>query len=102
MNPPEAPNPERRSDAALLCLCIGLGLMILSWFLGFGGVLAAALSGGSPAAIAGGIGAFVGLVLAAVSGMLLSLVGVVWLIVRVIADQREDHAKERYSREVER
>ena len=102
MSPPDPPNPERRSDSALLCLCIGLGLLALAWFLGFGGVLATALSGGSPAGIAGGIGAFVGLALAAVCGAILSLVGVVWILVRVIADQREEHAKERYSREVER
>ncbi|MBL8548511.1 MAG: hypothetical protein JNJ73_00895 [Hyphomonadaceae bacterium] len=101
-NPAKIPNPERRSDAALLCLCIGLGLLGLAWFLGVGGVLATAFSGGSPAGIAGGVGAFIGLILAAVCGALLALVGAVWLFVRVIADQREDHSKERYSREVER
>ena len=101
-NPANMPNPERRSDAALLCLCIGLGLLVLAWFLGFGGVLATALSGGAPAGVAGGLGAFVALMLTAVSGALLSLVGVVWVLVRVIADQREEHTKERYSREVER
>jgi hypothetical protein len=98
----EAPNPERRSDAALLCLCIGVGLLVLSWVLGVGAALTAALGGGSPAAVAGGLGAVVALLLALGSGIILCIVGGVWLFVRVIADQREDHAKERYSREVER
>jgi hypothetical protein len=102
MSQPEPRNPERRSDAALLCLSIGIGLMILSWFLGVGAALATALSGGAPAAVAGGIAAFIALILAAVTGMVLSLIGGLWLLVRVIADQREEHSKERYSREVER
>jgi hypothetical protein len=101
--PPPAPrNPERRSDAALLCLFIGMGLMVCAWFLGFGAALATAISGGAPAAVAGGVGAFIALILAAGSGLVLLLVGAIWLLVRVIADQREEHAKERYSREVER
>lgn len=102
MSQPEAPNPERRSDAALLCLMMGLGLLGLSWFLGFGAALAFAFSGGSPGAFAGGLGALVGLFLAFGSGVVLSLIGGVWLIARVIADQREEHDKERYSRDVER
>jgi hypothetical protein len=99
---PEPPNPERRSDAALLCLCIGVGLLVLSWLLGVGAAMTTVLGGASPAAVAGGVGALVALLLALGAGIVLCLIGGVWLFVRVIADQREDHAKERYSREVER
>lgn len=102
MTPPEKPNPERRSDAALLCLCIGLGLMALAWVLGVGGVMATVLSGGSPAAVAGGLGAFIGLLLASIAGMVLTLIGGIWIAIQVIADQTSEHSKERYSREVER
>lgn len=98
----EAPNPERRSDSALLCFCAGLGLLGLSWLLGVGGVLAAALSGGDPAAIAGSLAALIGLGLAGIGGAILTLVGGVWLFVRVIADSREANSKERYARDVER
>jgi hypothetical protein len=98
----ERPNPERRSDAAILCLCIGLGLIVLSWFLGVGGVMAAAFSGDALSAAAGGFAAAAVMLLAGCSGAILVVAGLIWLIVRVIADQREEHARERYSRDVER
>ncbi|MGE0829061.1 MAG: hypothetical protein AB7O04_06895 [Hyphomonadaceae bacterium] len=98
----ETPNPERRSNAALLCFCIGVGLGGLAWVLGVGGLIAAALAGGSPAAVVGGLFAAIALVLMGVAGGVLTLVGAIWLIIQVIADQRGADAKERYSREVER
>ena len=99
MSPPETPNPERKSDAAILCLCIGGGLAALAWFLGIGGVLATALSGGDPVLAAGGIGMLIALPLTACVGFLLMAVGAVWMFARVVADQTKP---DRYSRDVER
>jgi hypothetical protein len=99
--PAQKPNPERRSDAALLCFCIGVGLLFLAQFLGMGAAMSAALSGGSPVAVAGGLGAFVGVVFAAVLGILLAVIGAIWIAVRVIADQTGDKEERRY-RNVER
>ncbi len=96
---PDVPNPERRSDAALICFCAGIALVAVSWFFGVGGVLAGAATGSAPIAAAGAISGVVVLLLGAAAGGLLTLIGVVWLIVRVIADQRES---DKYSREVER
>jgi hypothetical protein len=101
MNPSDAPNPERRSNNALLCFCIGLGLAGLAYLLGVGAVIGAAFSGGDPAALAGGVFAAVALALALASGFMLMLVGGVWMLVRVIADQRGDAEEKRY-RNVER
>jgi hypothetical protein len=97
----DAPNPERRADAAILCFCIGAGLLGLSWFLGVGNVIALALSGGAPAMLVGGLVSAIVLALAAGSGGLLMLVGAIWMFVRVIADSREESAKDRY-RDVQR
>lgn len=99
MSRPEIPNPERKSDAALLCFCIGAGLAIVAWFLGVGGVMAAALSGGDPVLVAGGIGALIALPLAALAGFVLMLIGGIWIFLRVLADRG---APDRYSRDVER
>ena len=101
MSPPEIPNPERRSNNALLCFCIGAGLAGLAYLLGVGAILGAALSGGDPAALAGSLIAALALCLSAVSGFILMFVGGVWMIVRVIADQRGDASERRY-RDVER
>lgn len=101
MNPSDAPNPERRSNNALLCFCIGLGLAGLAYFLGVGAVIGAALGGGDPAALAGGVFAAIALALALASGFMLMLIGGVWMLVRVIADQRGDAEEKRY-RNVER
>jgi len=95
----DAPNPERRSDAALICFCAGIALVALSWFFGMGGVLAGAISGSAPIAAAGAFSGILVLILGAVAGGVLTLVGAIWLVVRVIADQRES---DKYSREVER
>lgn len=101
MSPPEGPNPERRSNNALLCFCIGAGLAGLAYVLGVGAVIGAALGGGDPATLAGSLVAAVGLGLAAVSGFILMLVGGIWMVVRVIADQSSDASERRY-RDVER
>jgi uncharacterized RDD family membrane protein YckC len=82
-------NPERRSDAALLCLLIGLGLMGLAWFLGVGGVMATVMSGGDPVALTGGLAALILPPLTAVAGAILALVGFIWICIRVVADQTE-------------
>ena len=102
MKPFEAPNPERRSDGALICFGAGAALTTLSWFLGVGGVMSTVLSGGDPVALAGGIGMLIALPLAAVTGIILMLAGGVWMTFRVVADSREADGKERYSRDVER
>ena len=101
MNPPDAPNPERKSDAAILCFCIGGGLCALSWFLGVGGVLAAAFSGNDAAVAAGGVGMLIALPLATIAGLILMTVGGVWMLGRVIADQTGGAEEKRY-RDVER
>jgi hypothetical protein len=98
---PDTPNPERRSDAAMLCLSVGMGMAILAWVLGVGGVIAAVLSGGDPAALAGGIAAMILLPVLAVCGVILATIGTIWMIARVIADSREANANERY-KDVER
>ena len=91
----EAPNPERRSNNAMLCFCIGLGLVALSWFFGVGTAFTAAFSGGL-AGFAMGVAGGIALMFAACAGFLLMFVGVVWIFVRVVADQTKAHAEERY------
>ncbi len=98
----ETPNPERRSDAALLCFGIGVALAGLSWLLGVGSVLTAALSGGSPVAIAGSVAAMIALLICGALGFVFMAIGGLWLVVRVIMDQRQEQARDRYSRDVER
>jgi hypothetical protein len=98
MSPPEPPNPERKSNNAMLCLCVGLGLLVLTWLLGVGTAFTAALSGGLAGAVVGVAGGIV-LMLAAGAGVVLMFVGVIWTAVRVIADQRG--APDRY-RDVQR
>jgi hypothetical protein len=95
MNQPEAPNPERRSTNAMVCFCTGLGLLALSWLLGVGAAFTAAFTGGL-AGVAMGVAGAVALMLAACLGGLLMLVGLVWIVLRVIADQTRDEAKQRY------
>jgi hypothetical protein len=102
MSPPEPPrNPEHRSTNAILCFCLGVGLIVLAWFFGVGGVIAAALTGGDPAVVVGGMVAALGLMLLSVSGFVLMLVGGVWMLIQVIADQRGEASEKRY-RDVER
>jgi hypothetical protein len=91
----ETPNPERRSNAAMWCLSIGVALMVVSWFLGVGGVISAAASGGDPWVLGGGVFALALMALCLVGGGVLSLVGIVWIFVQVIADARGED-KDRY------
>ena len=95
MNQLDAPNPEQRSNNAMLCLCIGLGLLVLSWFLGVGTAFTAALSGGLAGVAMGVLGGVV-LMLAACSGVVLMLIGVIWIVIRVISDQTADESRQRY------
>jgi hypothetical protein len=83
MSRPEAPNPEQKSNNAMLCL----GLLVLTWFLGVGTAFTAAMSGGLAGVAMGVIGGIV-LMLAACSGVVLMIVGTIWIVLRVIADQR--------------
>jgi hypothetical protein len=101
MDQGEAPNPERRSNGALLCLLVGAALMAAAWFLGLGASMAALFSGGSAPALAGGIAALALAPVVAVGGGLLMAIAVVWILVRVFADSRDAHARERY-RDVQR
>ena len=101
MSPPEGPNPEHRSNNAILCFCIGAGLAALAWFMGVGSVMAAALSGGDPGLVVGGAIAAIGLVLASIAGGVLMLIGTIWMVIQVIADQTGEKSEKRY-RDVER
>jgi len=104
LNTPDehGPNPERRSTGALICLCGGLGLMGLAWFLGLSGAIASVVTAATgPDALDGFV--FVGTGLAAIGtgvlGGLMAIVGAFWLLFQVVADQS---ASDSYSRNVER
>jgi hypothetical protein len=101
MDPVEAPNPERRSDPALICLIAGAALVALAWVFGFGAMIATLLTGASAPALAGGIAALILAPVMGVGGAILIVVATIWIIVRVIADSREANSKERY-RDVQR
>jgi hypothetical protein len=101
MNQPEGRNPEHRSSSAMLVFCTGAGLCALAYFLGIGAVIGAALTGGNPALVVGGLFAAIGLVLGTIVGLLLMLIGGVWMIGQVIADQSGGAEEKRY-RDVER
>jgi hypothetical protein len=96
MSTPEAPNPETRSNGAVWCLSIGVVLMGAAYFLGFGGMVAAAFAGNDPALVVGGIGMLIALPLMGVSGLVLAAVGGGWVLVRVIADQTNSAEEARY------
>jgi len=101
MKPSDAPNPERRSYNAMLCFCIGAGLCTLAYVLGITAVIGAALSGGDPAVIVGSLLSAIAIGAAGVIGFVMMLIGGVWMIVQVVADQRGDVEEKRY-RDVER
>lgn len=101
MSNADTPNPERRTNNAILCFCIGAVLAGVGWFLGVGTVIATALTGGDPASIVGGAIAAIGLVLASVAGGVLMLIGTIWMLIQVIADQTGEKSEKRY-RDVER
>lgn len=101
MSPSDAPNPERRSNNALLCFCIGVGLCALAYFLGIGAVIGAAFSGNDPALVIGSLLGAVALASAGVIGFLMIAIGSIWMLAQVIADQRGGAEEKRY-RDVER
>jgi hypothetical protein len=101
MSQPEAPNPEHRSNNAMLCFCIGAGMCVAAYFLGIGAVIATAATGGNPVAVVGSLFALISLGLLGASGFILMLVGGIWMIARVIADQAGDSDEKRY-RNIER
>ncbi len=101
MKPSEAPNPERRSSSAMLCFCIGAGLCVLAYVLGIGAVLGAALSGGDPAVVVGSLVSAIAIGAAGLVGFIMMLIGGVWMIIQVIADQSGGAEENRY-RDVER
>jgi hypothetical protein len=101
MSPPEGRNLEHRSSNAMLLFCTGAGLCTLAYFLGIGTVIGALLTGGDPALVVGGLFAAIGLALAAVVGFLLMIIGGIWMIGQVIADQSGGAEEKRY-RDVER
>jgi membrane protein implicated in regulation of membrane protease activity len=98
MSEPEA-NPEQRSNSALLCFCIGAGLIGASWLMGLGGVLTLAVAGNGAALAAGGLMTLLLIPLVAACGAILILVGGIWMIVRVVADSQ---AGDKYSKTVQR
>lgn len=85
----------------MILFCTGAGLCLLAYFLGVGTVIGAVLTGGDPAIVVGGLLAAIGLGLATVVGLLLMLIGGVWMIGQVIADQSGGAEEKRY-RDVER
>ena len=101
MNPPNLPNPERRTTGALVCFGVGVAFATLAWFLGVGGVMTIAMGGGDPASVVGGLGMVFGLVAMTLIGVALIIVGGIWMIGQVVADQRGEPSEKRY-RDVER
>ena len=85
----------------MLLFCTGAGLCVLAYFLGVGAVLGALFTGGDPAIVVGGMLAAIGLGLAAIVGVLLMVIGGIWMVGQVIADQSGDASEKRY-RDVER
>ncbi|MEZ5996548.1 MAG: hypothetical protein R3C25_12445 [Hyphomonadaceae bacterium] len=101
MTPSEGPNPERRSNNAILCFCIGVGAIALAQFLGMSAVIGAAIAGTDPAVAIGSVAAVIGVALLGVAGFVLAAIGGVWMLVQVIADQRGEPGEQRY-RDIER
>lgn len=101
MKPSERPNPEQRSNNAMLVFCAGAGLCILAYVLGIGAVIGAAVSGGDPAVVIGSVFGAIGVALMGVVGVLMLIVGGVWMTVRVIADQSSGAEEQRY-RDIQR
>lgn len=101
MKPSDVPNPERRSNGAMLLFCAGAGACVLAYFLGIGAVIGVALSGGDPAVVVGGVFGAIGLAILTVLGFVAAIIGGVWMILQVIADQSGGAEEKRY-RDVER
>jgi hypothetical protein len=101
MSPPEGRNLEHRSSSPMILFCTGAGLCMLAYFLGVGAIIGAAFTGGDPAVVAGGLLAAIGLALSTVVGFLLMLIGGIWMIGQVLADQSGGTEEKRY-RNIER
>lgn len=97
----EKPNPEHRSSSAMLVFCFGVGLCILAYFLGIGAIMGAAFSNGDPAAIFSTLLGGIGVVLMGIVGFIIAVIGGVWMVVQVIADQAGNSEEKRY-RDIER
>ncbi|MBS0386297.1 MAG: hypothetical protein JSS00_13230 [Proteobacteria bacterium] len=95
MNRLEPSNPEHRSNNAMLCFCIGLGLLALTWILGVGTAFTAALSGGL-AGVAMGVLGGIALMLGAGAGVVMMFIGAIWIVIRVVSDQTTDESRQRY------
>ncbi|ANP44995.1 hypothetical protein ATE48_03205 [Candidatus Viadribacter manganicus] len=85
----------------MIVFCTGAGLCALAYFLGVGALIGALISGGDPALVVGGIFAAIALGLTTVVGFVLMLIGGIWMIGQVIADQSGGAEEKRY-RDVER
>lgn len=85
----------------MILFCTGAGLCVLAYFLGVGAVIGAAFTGGDPAVVVGGLLAAIGLGLSVVVGFLLMLIGGIWMIGQVLADQSGGAEEKRY-RNIER
>jgi hypothetical protein len=95
MPQPDARNPEHRSNNSMLLFCTGIGLCIVSYFLGIGAVIGVAATGGDPAVVIGSMLGVIGVVLMGIVGAIMALIGGIWMIVRVIADQTGDDSRYR-------
>jgi hypothetical protein len=85
----------------MILFCTGAGLCALAYFLGVGAVIGALVSGGDPVMVVGSVFAAIALGLATVVGLLLMLIGGIWMVGQVIADQSGGADEKRY-RDVER
>lgn len=85
----------------MILFCTGAGLCALAYFLGVGAIIGAAFTGGDPAIVAGGLFAAIGIGLSLIVGFILMLIGGIWMIAQVIADQSGGAEEKRY-RDVER
>jgi hypothetical protein len=96
----EAPNPERRSNGAVLCVAAGVIILGACYFLGLGAALSLAWNGETGFNLAA-LGPALAVVAFAIAGVLLTLGGGIWMLVQVIADATQANATERY-KDVER
>lgn len=101
MSPPNAPNPERRSNNAMLVFCFGAGLCILAYVLGIGAIFGAAFGGGDPAIVFSTLLGGIGVVLVGIVGFVTAIIGGIWMFAQVVADQTGGGEEKRY-RDVER
>ena len=85
----------------MLVFCFGAGLCILAYVLGIGAIMGAAFSNGDPAAVFSTLLGGIGVVLMGIVGFVVAVIGAIWMIAQVIADQSGNAEEKRY-RDVER